>query len=79
METASKEALAAAPNAAAACLLGQRVPRGPLEVRLACAGRMTNLRAPDDGHIDSQNIGGSSLGRPHQRLVVGRNPCTHQL
>ena len=53
METASKEALAAAPNAAAACLLGQRVPRGPLEVCLARGNRPLSLTGPDASIIDS--------------------------
>ena len=52
METASMKALAAAPNAAAACLLHQRVPRGPPEVCLARGGRLTNLSGPNDGHTD---------------------------
>ena len=79
MARTSKEAVAATTNAPAACLLGQRALRGSLEVCLACAGRMTNLRAPDDGHIDPKIIGGISLGRPHQRLVVVRDPCSHHL
>ena len=60
MARTSKEAVAATTNAPAACLLDQRALRGPLKVCLACAGRMKNLRAPDDGHIDSQNIGASA-------------------
>ena len=53
METASMKALATAPNATAACLLDQRVPRGPLEVCLACAGRIESLSVPDAAIIDS--------------------------
>ena len=52
LETASMKALAAAPNAAAACLLHQRVPRGPPEVCLARGGRLTNLSGPDASIID---------------------------
>ena len=52
METASMKALATAPNAAA-CLLDQRVPRGPLEVCLACAGLIESLSTSDAFIIDS--------------------------
>ena len=53
MAEATRKALAAAPNVDAACLLGQRVPRGPLEVCLACAGRIESLSVPDAFIIDS--------------------------
>ena len=53
METASMKALATAPNAAAAYLLDQRVPRGPLEVCLACAGLIESLSTSDAFIIDS--------------------------
>ena len=52
METASMKALATAPNAAFACLLDQRVPRGPLEVCRACGNRMKKMSAEKSDNID---------------------------
>ena len=53
MAEAARKALAAAPNAAADCLLGQRVPQSAPEVCLARGNRPLSLSGPDDGHIDS--------------------------
>ena len=52
MAEAARKALAAAPNAAAACLLGQRVPQSAPEVCLARGNRPLSLSGPDAAIID---------------------------
>ena len=53
MAEAARKALAAAPNAAADCLLGQRVPQSAPEVCLARGNRPLSLSGPDAAIIDS--------------------------
>ena len=53
MAEAARKALAAAPNADAACLLGQRVPQSAPEVCLARGNRPLSLSGPDAAIIDS--------------------------
>ena len=52
MAEAARKALAAAPNADAACLLGQSVPQSTPEVCLACGNRPPSLSGPDAAIID---------------------------
>ena len=52
MAEAARKVMAAAPNAAATCLLGQRVPQSAPEVCLARGNRPLSLSGPDAAIID---------------------------